>query len=96
MLLTVSVRRNYDKNILLDLIHVGYLVSSTASMHPPQTSVKVDLYIKEFSITLYTDNEDNNFLKTELIALYLDEITFFYTDKVDESILVVVFLFFKC
>lgn len=47
-----------------------------------QTSVKVDLYIKGFNITLYTDSEQNNFLKTELIALYLDDITFFYTDKV--------------
>lgn len=44
--------------------------------------VKVDLFVKGFSIVLYTDNEDNNFLKTELIALYLDDITFFYTDKV--------------
>lgn len=47
-----------------------------------KTSIEIDLFIKGFSITLYTDNEDNNILKTELIALYLDDITFFYSDKV--------------
>lgn len=68
-------------NDIYSIITPVAFVSSTQSI-TPQTSVKVDLYIKEFSITLYTDNEENNFLKTELIALYLDEITFFYTDKV--------------
>lgn len=57
------------------------LVSST-ELIVPQPSIKVDLYVKGFSITLYTDNEDQNCLKTELITLYLDDITFFYTEKV--------------
>ncbi|XP_037025669.1 vacuolar protein sorting-associated protein 13B isoform X2 [Bradysia coprophila] len=56
------------------------LVSSN-QRNVESTCVKIDLFVKGFSIFLYTDNEDNNLMKTELIALYLDDITFFYTDK---------------
>ncbi|KAJ6640172.1 Vacuolar protein sorting-associated protein 13B [Pseudolycoriella hygida] len=55
----------------------------------PKMSLKIDLYVKGFSITLYTDNENNTSTKAELIALYLDEIMFFYTEKVISNILLV-------
>lgn len=55
---------------------------SSNQLNAERTCVNVDLFVKGFSVILYTDNENNNSLKTELIALYLDDIKFSYTDVV--------------
>lgn len=75
---TAPIRFSLVSHLLLALV-------SSDQLNAEKTYVKVDLFVKGFSIILYTDNEANNFMKTELIALYLDDITFFYTDEVRQS-----------
>lgn len=63
-----------DYNLNLFLAHLYYPSEITFVTK----AIKCNVYAKGIFITLYTDNEHENFIKTDVAALYIDDMLFSY------------------
>lgn len=68
--------------MVLQIIKYKYIAASYCSVDArPPTSLNLNVFLRGIHITLYSDNENRNYVKTELLAVYFDDVALSYASR---------------